>query len=73
MSTIIIFFNTSSVFYAERALKLQGILPEIIPTPKDLSSDCGIALKMPSAINEKAVELITKQGIKIQGVFKKED
>lgn len=43
---ILTFNNTHKVLKAEQILLKQGLKPDIIPTPKDLSSDCGMAIRL---------------------------
>jgi len=42
---VILFFTTSSVMKAEKTLLKQGLEVKLIPVPRELSSDCGIALR----------------------------
>lgn len=39
------FHTTSSAFRAENVLKAAGLECKLIPTPRKLSSDCGVALR----------------------------
>lgn len=43
---IIVFESTHQVLKAEKVLLQRGIRHEIIPTPKDLSSDCGMSIRV---------------------------
>jgi hypothetical protein len=43
---ILVFESTHQVLKAEKALQQAGIRHEIIPTPKDLSSDCGMSIRV---------------------------
>ncbi|MFC2008419.1 DUF3343 domain-containing protein [Chloroflexota bacterium] len=42
---VVLFHTTSSVMRAEKLLVRQGYLIKLIPTPREFSSDCGIALR----------------------------
>jgi hypothetical protein len=42
---VVLFYTTSSVMRAEKLLKKEGCIVKLIPTPRELSSDCGIALR----------------------------
>lgn len=42
---VILFHTTSSVLRAEKLLIAAGMTVKLIPTPRELSSDCGIALR----------------------------
>jgi hypothetical protein len=46
---IVFFFESvSAVLVAEKVLKEMGITNKLIPVPKQLSSDCGVCLRVES-------------------------
>ncbi len=42
---VVLFHTTSSALKAEKLLSKAGFAVKLIPTPRELSSDCGIALR----------------------------
>jgi len=42
---VALFHTTSSVMRAEKLLRSAGIAVRLIPTPRQFSSDCGIAVR----------------------------
>ncbi len=42
---VALFYTTSSVMRAEKLLIKKGFPIKLIPTPREFSSDCGIALR----------------------------
>ena len=42
---VVLFYTTSSVMQAEKLLKTEAHSIKLIPTPRQFSSDCGIALR----------------------------
>ncbi|MBA7636223.1 hypothetical protein ES703_43839 [subsurface metagenome] len=42
---VVLFHTTSSVMRAEKLLMKEGYSIKLIPTPREFSSDCGIALR----------------------------
>ena len=42
---VVLFHTTSSALRAEKILQKAGLVVKLIPTPRELSSDCGIALR----------------------------
>lgn len=42
---ILLFHTTTSAFKAEKALIKAGLIVKPVPTPRELSSNCGIALR----------------------------
>ncbi|HHN48261.1 MAG TPA: DUF3343 domain-containing protein [Bacteroidales bacterium] len=45
-STILTFASTHQVLMAEKLLLAEGIPHDIIPTPKNISSDCGMSIRV---------------------------
>jgi hypothetical protein len=42
---VILFHTTSGVMQAEKLLIQAGLTNKLIPTPREFSSDCGIAIR----------------------------
>jgi hypothetical protein len=42
---VVLFYSTAHAIRAERVLQRAGLKIKMIPTPRQLSSDCGIALR----------------------------
>jgi hypothetical protein len=42
---VVLFHTTTSALRAEKILQKDGLTVKLIPTPRELSSDCGIALR----------------------------
>jgi hypothetical protein len=42
---VVLFYTTSAAMRAEKVAKRAGLDVKLIPTPRQLSSDCGIALR----------------------------
>jgi hypothetical protein len=42
---VVLFHTSSAALRAEKKLIAGGLTVKLIPTPRDLSSDCGIALR----------------------------
>ena len=42
---VVLFHTTSAALRAEKKLAADGLKVKLIPTPRQLSSDCGIALR----------------------------
>ena len=45
---VFLFESVSAVLVAEKVLKDMGIIHKLIPVPKQLSSDCGVCLRVES-------------------------
>lgn len=42
---VVLFHTTSSAIRSEKVLVKEGLSVKLIPTPREFSSDCGIALR----------------------------
>jgi len=45
---VILVHSTSHAISAERVLRRAGLNPKLVPTPRHLSSDCGMAVRIPA-------------------------
>ena len=67
---LLLFQSTHDVILAEKALRLEGIPRRVIPVPRSISSQCGMALEITPDNAEKAIELLDAhvfQGGSVQG------
>jgi hypothetical protein len=62
---ILIFESTHHALKSEKLLTGLGIKFDIIPTPKEISSDCGMAIRINPAIFDEQVvsSILTKNNI----------
>jgi hypothetical protein len=70
---ILLFASIHDVMAAERALVRAGIWCDMAPTPRQLSSDCGMALRVRPADLGAAEEEVEKSKALCTGVFIRED
>ena len=61
--TIFVFQSIHFVLKAEGYLRKAKINLEIIPTPRHVSSDCGMSIKINSAEVEQAKTILSENGI----------
>ena len=55
---IILVYATSHALKAEKLLKKIGIASKLIPVPRDLSSDCGVCLRIKQIDEEEATKAL---------------
>ncbi len=60
---ILIFRGTHQVLSAEMRLKRAGVPMRLVPVPRSLSSDCGLAIRIPSSGLGQAREVLSKAGL----------
>ena len=64
---IIVFDSVHYILKTEKLLKAEKVDYEIIPTPRELSSDCGTVIKIAKNDKGKVVEILTAN--KLNGEF----
>jgi len=69
---VIIFESVHYVMKAEKVLKEQGLKILLIPTPRKISSDCGVALEILGERIDIIKEILKKNKLVPEGYYKKE-
>lgn len=65
---VVLFFTTSAVMRSEKLLQRHSIPVRLIPTPRHLSSDCGIAIRCDVSRLEQVSDLLQEAGVEYAGV-----
>ena len=68
MVGVFLFYTTSAAFRAEKVLKDAGLAVKLVPTPRQFSSDCGIALRLEWVEAERAQALLVETGVEHAGL-----
>lgn len=66
---LVLVHSTSHAIKAEKLLKRAGIANKLIPTPRHLSSDCGICVQFEKDKTQAVVEVLERGRVDIDGVF----
>ncbi len=66
MKKLLLFQTTRAVIRAERILQKEGFKLRVIPVPKDISSECGIAIELSEEDCAKVVSILQESGIVAQ-------
>jgi len=61
--TLLIFENIHNVMIAEDTLKKDKISCGLVPIPKEISTECGMALEVDCEIKDSVIDILEKQGI----------
>jgi len=64
---VLLFHTTSAVLRSEKLLKQRGLAVKLVPTPREFSSDCGIAIRFEWERGEEALRAIEEAGIECSG------
>jgi hypothetical protein len=67
---IVLFPTTSAALRAEKMVLAAGLTAKLVPTPRHLSSDCGIALRVGWSDAERTQHLLAEARVPTEGVFK---
>ncbi len=77
---LLVFASVHQVMKAEKVLKKRGLTPDLVPMPRAISSDCGVALELSLEVKEEALRLLREERLfpgacytKRYGRFEKED
>ena len=65
---VILFSSIHFVLQAEKMVKGKGFSIDLIPVPRQLSSDCGICMHIEWEEREKICSFLEEGGVKIEGV-----
>jgi hypothetical protein len=70
MDGLITFFASHYALRAETVLKRGGLAAKLIAGPRDLSPNCGVALRFEYAQRQQALGLLDAQRVQIDGVHR---
>lgn len=63
---VFLFHTTTSAIRAEKELKKAGLEVKLVPTPRELSSDCGIALQIEAGQAEAGARLLAEAKVEAE-------
>jgi N-acyl-L-homoserine lactone synthetase len=67
---VVLFHTTSAALRAEKILTRAGLAVKLIPTPREFSSDCGIALRFEWENEERLRQLLGQASVEMAGVHR---
>lgn len=65
---VILFHTTSAAMRSEKVLERGNVNVKLIPTPRELSSDCGIAMRFNWELAERVEDLLDEAQVEIAGI-----
>jgi hypothetical protein len=66
--SVVLFYSTAHALRAEKVLDQAGIKIKLIPTPRQLSSDCGVALRFDRAEEARVAAALQENRVPINGI-----
>jgi len=73
MTCILLFQSVHQVMKAEKILKERGMTVDLIPVPREISSDCGVAIQVPLEVSEEALCFIGERGLSCVECYQRGD
>jgi hypothetical protein len=65
---VVLFHSTSHALRAEKILQQAGFRIKMIPTPRQLSADCGVALRFDGADEEGVAATLAQNQVPTNGI-----
>jgi hypothetical protein len=65
---VVLFHTNSAALRAEKILKQARLVVKLIPTPREFSSDCGIALRFEWNDAARVEELLNDARVEVAGI-----
>jgi hypothetical protein len=69
---VVILFSIHFVLKAEKLCKQHHVLHDVIPVPRAISSDCGMAIEFACADKGRVMELLAAAGLRVAGLYRRE-
>ena len=66
--SVVLFHSTAHAIRAEKVLVGAGLSIKMIPTPRQLSSDCGMALRFDRAVEEQVARTLAEHKVPTNGI-----
>jgi cell division inhibitor SulA len=68
-ATVISFPSSHYAFQAEKACQEANLPVLLIPIPREISADCGVALLISPQLQQQAEELLSQAGVALSGTY----
>jgi selenide,water dikinase len=66
MNILLLFISTRAVIKAEECLRANAVDCQVVPVPKDISSECGMAISITDELQERAASLLAQSGLEVR-------
>ena len=72
MKSVFVFESIHRVMKAEKLLKGKGIKIDLIPVPREISSDCGVAIELSGDSEAEALFILSEHRISVMECYTKD-
>ena len=69
LRTVAAFHTTAAAMAAERLCRREGLEGRLIPVPRSVTSDCGIAWSAPAALRDTLERRFQEAGLEVAGIY----
>ena len=69
LSAVAAFHTTAAAMSAERLCRQEGLEGRLIPVPRSVTSDCGIAWSAPAELRDTLERRFREAGLEVAGIF----
>jgi len=73
MKVLLTFPSIHYVLKAEKLIKGLGLFTDMVPVPKEISSDCGMALLVREEDLNQITSLLKEKGLPLEGIYQKQE
>ncbi len=73
MRCILILQSVHQVMRAEKILKGKGIKVDLIPVPREISSDCGVAVELSMDLRGEVLRILEESKLRIIECYVRDD
>jgi hypothetical protein len=67
--SVVLVYSTSHALRLEKALKAESIESRLVPVPRQLSSDCGVCVRVARSERERVSAVLKAIGMDTQGTY----
>lgn len=65
---VVLFYTSAAALRGEKIIQRAGLAAKLVPTPRHLSSDCGIALRFDWTEREKVDMTLKQANVPLAGI-----
>lgn len=70
MDYYLVFYSTHHLLQAERLCQGEGIPITLVPIPREITSECGMAIKFAEPYLDQIVAVVSRAGLAHRGIFR---
>jgi len=73
MKSVLLLESIHQVMRAEKLLKAKGMKIDLIPVPREISSDCGMAIELPLEAEKEVLRVLEENRIPVREWYAKDN